>query len=215
MNHEILLDRISCWETSQGGKKKEEREKNHYGLCTPSAGHSWHTFHSPGIAGLSSTPRWHFLCYFTLLLSKNRVLTCLILTSSLASPPPVYMPNWLPRILELMVMIDNDSKWHLRLTSLVPVSVLSSLGGPFPFNLPKSHEEDDIIVPVLWIKNIAIILFSLSYSLIVLKYSLMDPGVMTWEGIQVLLEVTLWTDTTALSPTYCPKRRCFILLPSS
>lgn len=73
----------------------------------------------------------------------------------------------------------------------MPVSVLSSLGGPFPFNLPKSHEEDDFIVPVLWIKNIAIILFSLSYSLIVLKYSLMDPGVMTWEGIQVLLEVTL------------------------
>lgn len=81
-------ERVSCWETSQWGEKKERREKNHHGLCIRSSGHSWHTFHSPSIARLSSTPRWHFLCYFTLLLSKNRVLTCLILTSSLASPSP-------------------------------------------------------------------------------------------------------------------------------
>ena len=81
-------ERISCWEASQWGEKKEGREKNQHVLCIPSAEHSWHTFHSHSIAGLSSTQCWHFLCYFTLLLSKNRVLTCLILTSSLASPSP-------------------------------------------------------------------------------------------------------------------------------
>lgn len=68
-------------------KRRKEEKRTHMVCVSPPRG-TRHTVHSPGIAGLSSTPRWHFLCYVTLLLSKNRVLTCLILTSSLASPSP-------------------------------------------------------------------------------------------------------------------------------
>lgn len=59
-----------------------------------------------------------------------------------------------------------------------------------PKKKKKKNEGDGIIISILWI-TILPPYFSLSYFPIALKHFPMNSGIMTWESMQVLLEVKL------------------------
>lgn len=162
-------------------------------------GDSRHTFHSHDNPSLSGTQRWHFLCYCTLLLSKNCVFVCLILTSNLSFPSPFDMPKWLPRKLALRAVIaDNNSMYHLLFTFLVPVSVLSFLCGFSLLTLPQNIKKMVLLSPPHGWEYYHHIFFSI---LCLLCFKISPHGVRDHylEGTHILLEVKLNTDTIALS----------------